>query len=311
MRVQPVSGWVLFAAVAVAAAGSGCGDKAPERPSGKPKVVATTMQVGDLVREIAGERVELQVLMGPGVDPHLYQPTPADLTALRSADRVLYNGLGLEGKMADVLENKLGKRSVAVAAAIPDRMLIQADGKGRDAHVWFDPRLWKLASRVVTRELIRIDAKGQAAYRYNLRRLEVNLDGLHGYARGQFEGIPESRRVLITCHGAFAYLGRAYGLKVLTLESPGTEAEAVEYVVKHKVPAAFAESSLPPQGIDRLRAACKARGVDLKGGAGSGLELYSDAMGAPGEKGGYAVEAYPGMMRYNVDTIVKGLTGGK
>jgi manganese/zinc/iron transport system substrate-binding protein len=316
-RTRSTAAW-LFAAAAVAAAQVlGCGGGRDGRSPGKPRAVATTMQIGDLVRQIAGDRVELKVIMGPGVDPHLYKPSPSDMGAIKKADLVLYNGLHLEGKMVAILESKLGHKSAAVTAGIPHDRLIRVEGEAHDPHVWFDVSLWKLAARAVADRLARVDPAGKDAYQASLRRLLGQMDELDRHVREQVGRIPEARRALITSHDAFAYYGRAYGLKVLGLQGISTESEvgiqdvrsAVDYIARHKIPAVFVESSVPPQTIDRVKSDCRARGVAVRGGKGSGLELYSDAMGVPGEQPGYDVETYLGMMRYNIDTVVKGLGG--
>jgi manganese/zinc/iron transport system substrate-binding protein len=117
--------------------------------------------------------------------------------------------------------------------------------------------------------------------------------------------------VLITSHDAYNYFGRAYDVEVRGLQGISTETEAglsnvsdaVEFILSRKIPAIFVESSVSPKTIQRVQADCRSRGFDVKIGG----ELYSDAMGAPGERAGYAVETYEGMFRYNVDTIVGAL----
>ena len=294
----------LIAAIAVT---TGCGGESPKKPSGKPEVVVTTTQIGDLVRQIGARRIELKVLMGPGVSPHLYKPTDSDVAAMRRADVVLYNGLGLDDRVIEAPGEDLGEKAVGVSDDMPERMLIPAGDGAYDPHVWFDVRLWQMAAAAVTIELVRIDPEGQPAYRYNLLRLRRDMEGMADYARTQIAKVPESRRVLIVSHNAFAYLGKAYGLTVLSLQDVP---DIVDIIVRQKVPAVFVERSFPPQTIDRVKAECKARGVDLKGGAGSGLELYSDTLGKPGEREDHAVETYLGMMRYNIETIVKALGEG-
>lgn len=296
---------------------TGCTKSGTDGDPNKPNVVATTMQIGDIVRQLAADRVNLQIVMGPGVNPHQYKPSPSDMGQMKRANLVLYNGLHLEGKMVEILDKSLGDRAKAVTANIPTNQLIRTQGQAHDPHVWFDIALWKLAAQTVADELARIDPAGKDVYQTRLTELLDQLDQLDSYIRQQIRKIPESKRSLITSHDAFAYFGRAYGMKVLGIQGISTESEAgiqdihnaVDYIVKHQIPAVFIESSVPPQTIDRVKADCEARGVQLSGGKGSGLELYSDAMGVTGEHTGYEVETYLGMYRYNVDTIVRGLTG--
>jgi manganese/zinc/iron transport system substrate-binding protein len=305
----------LAGAAALMALVGGCGCQSRGPSSGKPRVVATTTQIGDLVRQIAGDRVELKVIMGPGIDPHTYKPSPSDMGAMKRADLVLYSGLHLEGKMVDVLEAALGDKSVAVTSRMPEERLIRAQAQAHDPHVWFDVSLWKTAAQVAADELARIDPEGKEVFDRNLAKLLEQMDALDATMREQFARIPEARRALVTSHDAFAYLGRAYGLDVRGIQGISTEGEAgiqdirnaVDFIVERHLPAVFVESSVPTQTIDRVKADCRARGVEVRGGHGSGLEIYSDAMGVPGEHPGYAVETYIGMMRYNTDTIVSAL----
>jgi len=336
-----ISAWPWIAC-AIAAIALGCASDRPERepdasdgaaagccaPAGepgahKPTVVATTMQVGDLVRQIAGDRVSLKVLMSPGVDPHLYEPTAADLAALAAADLVLYNGLGIEGKMVDLLERELADRSACVTSGVSRAWLIYFDVEGTkareggslDGHLWFDMRLWKMAADVVARELTHLDGDARETYHRNLEQLKAEMDDLADYVREKTDGIPDERRILISSHNALAYFGNAFGFRVFGLQDMSTAApatsrnidKAVDLIIANRIPAVFTESSVPTTDIDRVVSLCKTGGATVRGGKGAGLMLYTDAMGAEGERDGYEVHTYVGMMKYNVDTIVKGL----
>ncbi|WP_428939812.1 metal ABC transporter solute-binding protein, Zn/Mn family [Fontivita pretiosa] len=297
---------------------SACGSS-PAATSGKPRVVATTTMIGDLVRRIAQDRVELKVIMPPGVDPHTFKPSTADLGNIQRANLVLYNGLHLEGKMVDLLEHELGDRAVAVTRDIPPELLLPwkqttgaaGGGGAHDPHVWFDASLWARAAKTVCDALVRLDPEGADVYTKNYEQLRAELDALHVEISQKLAEIPKQRRVLITSHDAYNYFGRAYDIEVFGLQGISTETEAgltninnaVDFILQRKIPAIFVESSVSPKTIERVQADCKSRGFDVKIGG----ELYSDAMGSPGERPGYAVETYAGMVRYNVDTIVKAL----
>jgi len=282
--------------------------------SGNLNVVATTTMVGDLVSRIAGDRAEVKVIMGPGTDPHTFKPAPADIAALSKADLIFYNGLHLEGKMVETLHDRLGRKSVAVAEAVPnDRRLSWQEGEGGayDPHVWFDVKLWGIAAGAVRDALIKHDGAGAEEYRRRAAELVSSLDALDKYAREQLATVPKDRRVLITSHDAYGYFGKAYDVEVRGLQGISTETEAgiqavnaaVDYILKRKIAAVFVESSVSPKTIERVQADVRARGFQVKIGG----ELYSDAMGQPGEHPGYEVHTYEGMIRYNVDTIVKAL----
>jgi manganese/zinc/iron transport system substrate-binding protein len=294
--------------------GSGCDSRASPTGDGRPRVVATTTMIGDLVTRIAADRVELKVIMPPGVDPHTFKPSTSDLGAIQRANLVLYNGLHLEGKMVELLEHELGDRAAAVTRDVPKELLLpwkQGDAAAHDPHIWFDVSLWNRAAKTVRDALVRLDPPGAQTYNRNTDALDLELQALHTEVAQKLGTVPENRRVLITSHDAYNYFGRAYKIEVFGLQGISTETEAglanmnraVDFILERKIPAVFVESSVSHKTIERVQADCKARGFDVKIGG----ELYSDAMGAPGEHPGYAVETYPGMVRYNVDTIVNAL----
>lgn len=310
-RMRMLAVVIGVAALAVA----GCEDRAGARSAGgKPRIVATTTMVGDLVAQIAGDRVDLVVMMPAGTDPHTYKPTTKDLGDVARADRIFYNGLHLEGKMVDLFEEKLKGRAVAVSKDIPPARLRpwkEGEGGAHDPHVWFDVTLWMEAARTVKAALGAVDPPNAAHYQQRLDALLARLTELDKYVTEQVRQIPPERRVLITSHDAFNYYGQKYGIEVRGLQGISTEGEAsigsimeaVQFIVRRKIPAVFVESSVNPKTVQRVQADCKARGVDVKIGG----ELYSDAMGKPGEHAGYAVETYDGMVRYNTDLIVRSL----
>jgi manganese/zinc/iron transport system substrate-binding protein len=281
---------------------------------GKPKIVATTTMIGDLVKQIAGDKVDLTVLMPPGTDPHGYKPTTKDLADVSRADFVFYNGLHLEGKMVELFEQKMKDKAVAVARDIPTARLLpwqEGEGGAHDPHIWFDPTLWRLAAQTVRDELARINPANTAHYDKNLADLAARLDKLDGYIQQTISQVPKGRRVLITSHDAFNYYGRRYDLEVKGLQGISTETdaglaniqEAVRFILQRKIPAIFVESSVNPATIKRVQSDCQTAGHQVKIPG----ELYSDAMGAPGEHPGYAVETYEGMLKYNTDTLANAL----
>lgn len=309
--------WILVTGFLATA---GCDAGATPANDARPRVVATTTMIGDLVRRVAGDaKVDLTVLMPAGVDPHSFKPSTADMGEVARAKLVLYNGLHLEGKMVELLEQRLADRSAAVTRDVPvDRLLPWSTDSGgggaHDPHIWFDPTLWAIAARTVAAELARVDPLNADHYRARGDTVADDLLKLHEENRAKLSTIAPDRRVLITSHDAFNYFGRAYDIDVRGLQGISTETQAglsnitaaVDFIVGKKIPAIFVESSVPHATIERVQADCRSRGFDVKIGG----ELYSDAMGAPGERPGYAVETYEGMFRYNVDLIVRGLGGG-
>jgi manganese/zinc/iron transport system substrate-binding protein len=307
--------WILILVTGFLAT-AGCDPGATPANHARPRVVATTTMIGDLVRRVAGEgKVELTVLMPAGVDPHSFKPSTADMGEVARAKLVLYNGLHLEGKMVELLEQRLADRSAAVTRDVPvDRLLpwsTDTGGGAHDPHIWFDPTLWAIAANTVAAELARIDPENADHYRARGDTVADDLLKLHEENRAKLSTIAPDRRVLITSHDAFNYFGRAYDIDVRGLQGISTETQAglsnitaaVDFIVGKKIPAIFVESSVPHATIERVQADCRSRGFDVRIGG----ELYSDAMGAPGERPGYAVDTYEGMFRYNVDLIVNGL----
>ncbi len=300
----------LLAALAVWSSGVGQASARGGRPV---QVVATTGMVGDLVSAIAGDRAALHMMMGPGVDPHLYRATRADLERLLRADLVLANGLGLEGRLAETFARvaRAGKSVLAVAETLPEQDLIAvADAPGAfDPHVWMDPSLWAKAAEPVAQALIRLDPAGEMLFRRNLETLRADVAAIDGYAATAIATIPANARVLITAHDAFAYFGRRYGLAVMGIQGLSTETEAglrriadlVELVVAGRIPAIFAETSVPDRNLRALIEGAAARGHRVVLGG----TLFSDSMGQPGTYEG----TYLGMLDHNVTTIVRALGG--
>lgn len=279
---------------------------------GRLRVVATTTIVADLVREIAGDRVTLTALMGAGVDPHLYVATERDLDRLMTADVIVFNGLHLEGKMADLLAelDARGRPTIAVADGIPPERLRHAAqfAGAHDPHIWFDVALWREAGRFLAERLAALDPAGAPLYRANADRYLAELAELDAWVRAEVAGVPAANRVLVTAHDAFGYFGRAYHIEVAAVQGISTATEAGSADVQHlagivadrRVPAVFLESSVPPRIVQALKAAVAARGFAVQIGG----ELYSDALGAAGGPAG----TYAGMVRHNVTTIVSALS---
>lgn len=297
--------------------GSGCQPPSVYQPASsgdQVRVTTTTSLIGDAVREIGGSHVAVTVLMPPGTDPHTYQPSAADAVAVAGARLVLFNGLHLEGKMADLLgRNPPGGRSAAVASTIPVAELRPADGGdgAYDPHVWFDVKLWQKCVEVVRDELIATDPVHTAEFRANADRYLATLNELDTEVRAKVSNLPPSRRVLVTSHDAFGYFGRAYGFEVRGLQGVSTAAmvgtrdvDAVAgFLVERQVPAVFAESSVPDKGLKKVLDTASARTgkrVELIGGPDA---LFSDSLGPQGTPGG----TYIGMVRHNVETICQAL----
>lgn len=277
---------------------------------GKINVVTTTGMIADAVRNVGGEHVNVTGLMGPGIDPHLYRPTASDVNRLDGADIIFFNGLELEGRMTDIFERLASmKPTVAVSENIPQDQLLasQQYENAHDPHIWFDVSLWKSVVEVIAAELSEHDPDNADTYAANAAAYLEELDDLDAYVFEQVETIPESSRVLITAHDAFGYFGKRYGIEVIGLQGISTAAEAgaadvqalTNTIIEREIKAIFVESSVPRATIEAVQAAVRARGSEVEIGG----ELYSDAMGDEGTKGG----TYIGMITSNIDTIAEAL----
>lgn len=292
---------------------TGCSAPAVNEDSSKDKlnIVATTTMLADLVSSIGGERVTVNGLMGPGIDPHLYQASAGDVSLMQKADVVVYNGLHLEGKMGEIFENlsNQGSAVICIEKGLDESRLLawEDDNSIHDPHIWFDVSLWKDAAKTVAKGLTDADPNGKADYEANLDVYLKELDETDTYIRGRADELPEKHRVLVTAHDAFQYFGKAYGFEVRGLQGISTDAEAgtadvsdlANFIVERQIKAIFVESSVPPKTIEALQAAVKAKGFDVSIGG----ELYSDSLG-DAQSG---ADTYILTVKANVDTIVDAL----
>jgi len=319
MRVPGIS--ILASVVGFGLLGlTGCGGCSQQ--AGPPKfeappvrVTCTTTIVADAVKRVGGDRVQIETLMGAGVDPHKYISGSGDRKKLDNAHLVFFNGLHLEGKMADLFEKNHDRwRAHAVTGTIDHAKLRSAsvDGGEHDPHVWFDVQLWKSAVEVVRDSLAQLDPAGAEQYRANAAAYLAELDALDKEIRVMLDSVSKEKRVLVTSHDAFGYFGRAYGYEVIGLQGVSTASELgtprrdelANIIGGKRIPAVFTETSVPDDGLkgvlDDVRSKYKHE-VKLVGGDDA---LYSDALGEPGSPGA----TYPGMIRHNVDVIVAALS---
>jgi manganese/zinc/iron transport system substrate-binding protein len=276
----------------------------------KIKIITTTGMIQDAASFISKDFANVEALIGPGVDPHLYKASQGDLEKLTSAQVVFYNGLHLEGKMNEVLE-KLAriKPVISVSKDIPDSLLREAPGFGgtHDPHIWFDVKLWKHAAVTISKSLIDLYPAHNLTITQNRNDYLSLLDSLDNLVRKDLSEIPEKQRILVTAHDAFGYFGDAYQIEVHGLQGISTLSEfglrdvtnLVAFITGHQIKAIFTETSVSTKSIEAVVEGCRKRGWAVKiGGA-----LYSDAMGAPGTAEG----TYFGMVRANSKLISNAL----
>jgi manganese/zinc/iron transport system substrate-binding protein len=278
------------------------------------KVVCTTGQVAEMIVRIGGGHVHVDNLMGPGVDPHLYRPIASDVRKLDSADAIFYNGMHLEGRMADLfVQMARRKATFAVTEGLQDRkdprLREPPEFEGLyDPHVWHDVALWSDCVRDMAEALVQFDPNHAEDYKTNAAAYIKELAELDTFCRSEIAKIPEDRRVLVTAHDAFGYFGTAYGLEVHGLKGISTEEEKdVKHqeeiqamIIERKIPAVFVESAVSHRTVQALIEPCRAAGHDLQQGG----ELYADALGPAGTP----ESSYTGMIRHNVRTIVEALS---
>ena len=281
------------------------------KTNGKLNIVTTTSMITDLVKNIAGDSINIQGLMGSGVDPHLYKASEGDVSKLVNADIIFYNGLHLEGKLVEVFE-KMGsatKTPIALADQLDENTLIGSDyfASNYDPHVWFDINYFKKFAEKVALVLSEKSPENASIFEDNKTKYISQLDELQDKVKSIIETLPQEKRILVTAHDAFNYFGKAYGFEVVGLQGLSTATEAgvqdvqklAAFIIAKKIKAIFVESSVPKRTIEALQAAVKSKGHDVEIGG----TLYSDALGNDGTVEG----TYIGMFEYNVNTIVNAL----
>ncbi len=277
----------------------------------QPRVVSTTTIIGDWTAQVAGDLAgsafEHQILLQPGVDPHIYEPVPADSIAIEQADLIFFNGYDLEPELIRLITSTgANARHVPLAESV-EALDMEEDGEVvLDPHLWGDVGLAMTMVEIIIEELQQLLPEEEASLQANGDRYLAQLGSLHDWVGQQMETIPPDQRNLVTTHDAFQYFARAYGLEVVgslislsTEEQPSaqTVATLVRQIQAAKVPAIFAETTINPALIQTVAAEA---GVAL-----AEPELYSDSLGSPGEDG----DTYIGMIVSNTCTIALALGG--
>ncbi|MFI6762068.1 metal ABC transporter substrate-binding protein [Micromonospora sp. NPDC050417] len=315
--------WAVRAAVALATvyAVSACGSTetgnsdgtaGSSANGGQLPVVATTPEVADFVRNVGGSGVRVTQLIKPNVDPHEYEPTPADIQAISTASLVVKNGVGLE-KWLDQTITSAGFKGAVVDTSQgvnlrkgdPDDEEMAAG----DPHIWHDPRNAKIMAENIEKALVSADSAHAAAYQKNYQDYAAKLDALDAENVRKFAALPAGQRKLVTNHDAFGYYVDRYQLEFVgsVIPSMDTSAELsasqlTDLVAKIKATgtkAIFSESSLPPKSAETI---AQQAGVMVIGGEDA---LYGDSLGTEGTPQG----TYIGAEEHNTDTIVEALGG--
>jgi zinc/manganese transport system substrate-binding protein len=288
---------VLFAASAAVLLGS-----SPVTAQSKIKVVATFSILGDLVKNVGGDRVEIMTLVGPDGDAHAFSPSPADAKMLAAAKLVFVNGLGFEGWIARLVNASGTKASTVVASkGIASRKMEDEDHPGKtqiDPHAWQSIANTRVYVANIRDGLSKADPAGKDIYAANAKAYLAKLIVLEREVRAAVNKIPADRRKIITSHDAFGYFGAAYRVEFIAPEGVSTESAAsakdvariIAQIRQQKIPAVFLENVSDPRLMQQIA---------RETGARIGGRLYSDALSGPGGSAG----SYIDMMRHNVRTL--------
>jgi zinc/manganese transport system substrate-binding protein len=263
-------------------------------------VVASFSVLGDLVRQIGGDDVQVDTLVGPDGDAHVYQPSPGDARRLAAARLFVVNGLGLEGWMARLIASSGFKGRVITATEGVAPLPLTEDGKTiPDPHAWQDLADGQIYVRNIAAALASADPDHAADYARRASEYQAQLAELDRWVRSQIATVPADKRRIITTHDAFRYFGRAYGIEFqapvgMSEESEpnaGAVAALIRQIRQDHLGALFIENMTDPRLLEQLA---------RETGATLGGSLFADALSKPGEGG----ESYQAMFRHNVPEMV-------
>jgi len=267
------------------------------------EVLASASMFADMATNIGGDRVSVETIVPIGGDPHLYSPRPSDAEKVQAADVVLINGLTFEGWIAKLIANS---GTQALVATITEGIVPRKSDEYENS---YDPHAWMSAANGlvyvdnIVKALAGVSPADAEYFQNNAAEYKKKLMELHSYMKSEMQKIPESQRVLITSHDAFAYFGEDYGLELNALKGISTEEETqssdmlrVAKAIKETgVKAIFVESTISPKMIKQIA---------TDNGVRVGGELYADSLGPKGGDG----DTYVKMLKHNCDTIVAALT---
>jgi zinc/manganese transport system substrate-binding protein len=287
----------------------------------KVKAVASFSILGDLVKEVGGDRIELTTLVGPDGDAHVYAPSPVAAKAMAEAKVVFMNGLGFEGWMERLVQSSGSKAELVTVSKGVETIAFGEEEGGHDHghdhgkkeaehdHGAIDPHAWQSVGNAkiyvanIRDALIAASPENKAVFEANAVTYLAKLDALDAEVRTAVAAIPEGRRTIITSHDAFGDFAHAYGIEVVAPQGVSTEAEPtakgvaalIRQIKAEGVKAVFVENITDPRMIERIA---------KEGGARIGGALYSDALSPPGGPAG----TYIDLIRHNIRTLSAGLS---
>lgn len=300
---------VALLALGALLAANGCGappaDSLSRPGAGRLQVVATTTIIGDLVRNVAGDRAEVTVLLPPDADPHAFEPRPGDLAAVGRAQVLFKNGAGLEAFLEPVLRSAGGAPLIVECAqGLKLRTMEEGGQQVADPHLWFDVRNAIHYVERIRDGLIQADPAGHDVYTANAAGYIAQLNDLDAWIVEQVSQVPPEQRKLVTSHDTFGYFAERYGFEVIGALFPASGAEAqpsaqeiaglIEAIKAAGVKAIFTENTVDPKFAEQI---ARDAGVKVV------TRLYTDSLGGPGSD----AETYIDMMKFNVRAIVEAL----
>lgn len=268
------------------------------------KIVTTFTVIADMARNVAGEGVEVVSVTKPGAEIHGYEPTPQDIVGASDADLVLWNGLGLERWFEQFLTNLGDVPSATLTDGIEPISITGGDYDGRpNPHAWMSVNNALIYVDNIQQALSKVDPANAATYAANADAYKAKLSAALDPLKAQIAALPEDRRWLVTCEGAFSYLARDLGLQELYLwpinaDQQGTPRQVravIDGVREHAIPAVFCESTVPSDPAEQ---------VARETGAAFGGVLYVDSLSA----GDGPVPTYLDLLQVTTETIARGLT---
>lgn len=273
----------------------------------KVPAVATFTVLGDFLREVGGDRVDVTTIVGPNGDVHVYDPSPADSRRIAAARLVVENGLHLEGWISRLVKASGSKARVVIATTgiTPRKDMGNAEfaeHHGVDPHAWQNVPNAKIYIANILDGLVAVDPEGRAYYEARAKRYAAALDALDVQVRAAIDRIPPANRRIVTTHDAFGYFGQAYGVAFVAPEGVSTDSEAsardvgriIAQIRREKFPAVFLENVSNPKLMDQIA---------RETGARIGGTLYSDALSAPDGPAG----TYIAMVKHNISELTKAL----
>ena len=293
-------GLVIFAAVAALLA-------MPVRAETRLSVVASFSILGDFVKNVGGDKVNVTTLVGPNGDVHVYTPAPDDARKIADARLLVVNGLGLEGWLPRLVQSSGSKATIVTASngVAPLQVASQSPGNGTihpDPHAWQSVANAKIYVRNISEALIAADPADAETFRANAARYLSELDALDAEVRAEVAKIPPERRKVISTHAAFGYFAKAYGIAFIAPLGVSTEtepsardvADIITQVKAGKIPAVFLENMSDPRLVQRIASETRAK---------VGGTLFSDAL--TDEKGD--APTYIDLVRHNIKALTSAL----